>query len=680
MHVLGILKNKKKPLKIITSLIVIVFCSSCLITFAKGKGQDQSAFLLNYQQGLKFHKEGNLESAVLYLNNALITNPNDLLSLTELGQVLIELGKYDLAISAFQRALKIAPNDAFVRLSLGLAYQNNKQFNDAILEFKNAIMIEPDNVLIRSNLGFACQLISDYECVLDNLGKVILAYPTNLRARAALGSAYHASKDFVLAKEQYKYVLNYEPENIDILYNLSKTLLALGDLEEAKKYIDKAIVISGSQVDFYLDRAQINFKLNKPQEAESDYLQALKLDVLNPEIPLEYAGFLWNIDSYPKAIEQINLAINLQPDDISLLIKKAYFLQKSKNLDDAELTWSNVLAEDIANQTALFNLAKLYQEKKDYIKAIEYYKKLLSKKEEDDLQAKTNLAYCLHKSKNLSESRLIYDDILSKKNEDPLVLYNYGVLLIEQNEYKLAIDYLEKSIKNKFVSPGKAYKALVDVCTNLNDTEKIKSSYQSWLSFDKNNTEARMAYAKFLARAGDTKAAIDQYRTAAALDNTTKSRFKLAQFLLEQKDIHGAIAELQEYLKHEPLDLNALIPLANSYKEIGIIEEAINTYKKIIFIQAENHLAYYNLGLLYQQNNKFEEAQNSFLKALELSENYAPAYYALGISYMINNNADKAKDFFQKYLKLDPNGEYKEKAETKLKELLQKPISSQPKA
>ena len=215
----------------------------------------------------------------------------------------------------------------------------------------------------------------------------------------------------------------------------------------------------------------------------------------------------------------------------------------------------------------------------------------------------------------------------------------------------------------------------------MNDTTNLKTTYKEWLNVDKDNIDARGAYAKVLAKIGATQEAIEQYRVAATLDNTSASRFKLAQFLVEQKDFYGAIGQLQEYLKTSPEDLNALILLADAFKELGINEQAINTYKKIISIQPENHLIYFNLGLLYQMEKKPEEAQNYLLKAIELNENYAPAYYALGLSYMSTGDSKnlKAKELFEKYLQLDPSGEYKEKVQVFLKELLLKPVAEQPK-
>ena len=45
-----------------------------------------------------------------------------------------------------------------------------------------------------------------------------------------------------------------------------------------------------------------------------------------------------------------------------------------------------------------------------------------------------------------------------------------------------------------------------------------------------------------------------------------------------------------------------------------------------------------------------------------------------------SSNYKRAKELFEKYLQLEPNGEYKDIVEAKLKEMLNKPAITQPPA
>ncbi len=635
--------------------------------------EEFNAHLFNYQQGVSAHKNGDLENAELFLKNSLNMAPLNTPALIELGEVYIEKGDYNSAISILQKALNTNQNDALVHVLLGTAYQEIKKFDTAIFHFGQAIKLEPENTLIRVNIGLACSQKGDNQCTIDNLGKVVLAYPFQLRARTALGTAYHSSKDYALAKDQYKSVLEYEPNNLNLWYNLAKVQIALNEYEDAKISLDKAIEIDSTIADLFLDRASVNYKLNKHEIAEKDYLKALSVDSSNPVTPAEYAVFLWMTGAYSKSAEQFSRAYEMQPDDKSLLSNKAYLYQLSGESENAISAWTDVLKSDAGNTVALFNLGKLYQEKEDYQNSIQYYKKFLSQKsikKNEVHEVELALAYCYQQNKNIEEAKTLYEKILTESPDDSTSLFNIAILLIEEKKYKESIPYLENAIKNNFDPLKKAYQALTESYLNLNDTSNAKTSYKNWLDLDKDNIEGRISFAKFLAMTGDSLAAIDQYRVAAALDNTSASRFKLAQFLLEQKDLYGALGQFQEYLKLEPNDLNALTLIANTYRDLHINEQAEEYYKKIIALSPENHLAYYNLGLIYQESKKYEEAINYFLKSLEFNEKFAPSYYAIGLSYILNNDKENAKDYFEKYLLVDPAGEYKDKAELKLKEIL----------
>ncbi|OGI06762.1 MAG: hypothetical protein A3F80_08670 [Candidatus Melainabacteria bacterium RIFCSPLOWO2_12_FULL_35_11] len=664
-------------------VISFVFVSAFNPLYAKKQEVLFSPIFLN--EGIRNYKDRDLQNAVFSFNKSLSLNSSDISGLLLLGQVYIKDGKPDLAVKTLQVAGKFHPKDALVHYLLGIAYEKNKQIREALAEYRTAIEIEPENILIRAALGNICFLSEDYKCAVDNLENAILAYPLHLRSKLALAFSCHHLKKYALAKEQYRSILDYLPDNAVLWYNLAKSEIALGELDDAKQSIDRSIVLDDSVVEFYLDRAQINYKLSKFEDADNDYLTALRLEPVNPVIPVEYAGFLWKTGAYLKAADQYKMAIELQGDELDLLVNRAYLLQLARQYPEAIFMWNEVLDKDNENQYALFNLAILYQEKEEYEDAINLYKKLISTKnvsKETGLDAKYNLAFCLQKIQNSSEAKIIYSELIKEEPENSNFLYEYGNILTKEKNYKEAVNYLKKAIEQKYEPLKIVYQLLANAYENLNDSENLKIVYKEWLNADKDNADARIAYAKFLARSGATQEAVEQYRVAAALDNTSSSRFKLAQFLMEQKDFYGAIGQLHEYLKSSLNDLNALILLANAFQELGINEQSINTYKKIISIQPDNSLAYFNLGLLYQQGKKSEEAQNYLLKAIELNENYAPAYYALGLSYMALEAPDnnKAKELFEKYLQLDPGGEYKDKAEAFLKEILSKPMTvNQPK-
>ena len=323
----------------------------------------------------------------------------------------------------------------------------------------------------------------------------------------------------------------------------------------------------------------------------------------------------------------------------------------------------------------------LYEQATQYEEAIETYKRILSENLKDNniaLEIKSRLAYSLHKNNNFDEAKNVYEDILHEMPRDPVVLFNLGILLASHGEYKEAVHFLEKSERNNFTDLKTIYTTLILIFKNLNDTLNLDIAYKKLLQIDKENLNARITYADFLKEIGDSQGALSQYLIAASFDTSGKTRLKLASYLLNQKDLYGATGQIQEYLKTNPQDLDALILLATAYQELGITEESIKTYKKIISIESGNYLAYYNLGLLCEKAKRNDEAENYLLKSIELNDKFPPAYYAIGLSYISKNNRIKAQEVFKKYLFLDPNGQYKDNVVRRLEEFKQTDLSQKP--
>ncbi|MCF6154446.1 MAG: glycosyltransferase [Candidatus Brocadia sp.] len=97
---------------------------------------------------------------------------------------------------------------------------------------------------------------------------------------------------------------------------------------------------------------------------------------------------------------------------------------------------------------------------------------------------------------------------------------------------------------------------------------------------------------------------------------------------------------------------------AQTFKESGLLEKSIASYKKAIEIDPCFISAYYILALLYHQTQQLDNAIIHFKKVIELDPNDASAFNNLGVIFFVNNRLNEAKMYFEKALSLDAN--YKE--------------------
>lgn len=108
---------------------------------------------------------------------------------------------------------------------------------------------------------------------------------------------------------------------------------------------------------------------------------------------------------------------------------------------------------------------------------------------------------------------------------------------------------------------------------------------------------------------------------------------------------------------------------AEDFKEKGLHQEAIESYKKSLEIDPYFICAYYNLALLYHHTQQFNDAIVNLKKVIELAPSDASAYNNLGVIYFAVNNLIEAKIHFEKAILIETN--YQD-ARNNLEKVLQK--------
>jgi cytochrome c-type biogenesis protein CcmH/NrfG len=87
------------------------------------------------------------------LRGALMSNPNDLESLIQLGNLCYDNGKFQDAVDWYGRALAIDPKNVNVRTDRGTSYWNLRQADAAIAEFRKSLELNPSHAQTLYNLG-----------------------------------------------------------------------------------------------------------------------------------------------------------------------------------------------------------------------------------------------------------------------------------------------------------------------------------------------------------------------------------------------------------------------------------------------------------------------------------------------------------------------------------------------
>ena len=199
------------------------------------------------------------------------------LSLMREGVVLMQQGRYDLALDRFQQADQAAPGNATNNNMMGLCYLQLGDFDKALAEFDKALHLVPLFTDARNNRGATYLAMRQYHLAEVDFVAVLgdSTYPhakqvhynlglTHLE-RGQLGAAEESFRKSIilpnpvfngylqlstLAQRQGELErsvvlleeaqLNF-PENIEVSLELGKVLLLLGRDDEARPYLEQVI-------------------------------------------------------------------------------------------------------------------------------------------------------------------------------------------------------------------------------------------------------------------------------------------------------------------------------------------------------------------------------------------------------------------------------------------------------
>ena len=140
--------------------------------------------------------------------------------------------------------------------------------------------------------------------------------------------------------------------------------------------ISKQIVKEPDNAELYLKRADLYDQEEQIENAINDYSKALEINPKDSDVYYKRSICFFSQKKFDKAIEGLGSALECNPKNINVMLFYGHFF-KSNKVDDIDnsINWfKKVLEIDSNNNEAKEELGKIYYQKKEYEKALEYFK------------------------------------------------------------------------------------------------------------------------------------------------------------------------------------------------------------------------------------------------------------------------------------------------------------------
>jgi len=161
---------------------------------------------------------------------------------------------------------------------------------------------------------------------------------------------------------------------------------------------------------------------------------------------------------------------------------------------------------------------------------------------------------------------------------------------------------------------------------------------------------------------------LDRYDDADSLINKTLERelqmddlyyfITEVGYLLNDVDkFDRAISFLEESMKIDESNTDAIVDLAYGYEMKGNLEKAIEYNNRLLDIDPYSYDGWVNIGKLYSMNEQYDKAIDAFDFALTIREDDLSVMKMKALSLYLNDNTPEAISIFEKCMQKSPDDE-----------------------
>jgi len=264
---------------------------------------------------------------------------------------------------------------------------------------------------------------------------------------------------------------------------------------------------------------------------------------------------------------------------------------------------------------------------------------------------------------NLFYKKELYDEAIADMQAaiaiDSLQPSYYHFLSDLYMDYYKSKESIQTMERAKFLFPGRipTLLKLSETQFILKQSEEALLTLQGVLVKDPQNAEGHFMRGMIYRSMGEIDKAKEEFQTAIELDPDLTDGWLILGNMYEEEQNTKALIYYKTATSLDDDNPRAFHSLAYYYQNNGMIDQALEIYRRINDMDKNYHEAYLNAGLLYLEKQSYEKANEQFNILCSIEPQNALAYYYRGISYELLGDKELAKQDYKNSLTLDPTSE-----------------------
>jgi tetratricopeptide (TPR) repeat protein len=570
-----------------------------------------------FSLGVTCGRMGLYEKAEAAFNGVLTQIPDDYDVLYNLGIAAARAGHYDRARQALEVALKVKPDDVDALLELGRVESNLGDYNRAVFLLAGARNLAPQRPEVLLALARAAQGAGYYGDSDVMYSEYLKLRPEDdmVRRDRALVHGYSDTGRKEALQELTRYTQKY-PQDAVGFFDLAQ-ISYYSDRAQALAQVSNAVRLDPSLEPAHYIRAWLLHRLGRDRDALTDLQIAIRL---NPRDALAFdqLGLTYmDLDKPADAEQALRRAEAISPDEPKILMHLARVLTDCGHPDQAQpfierfrQLQSDGPTRPREDQGIIASASVSPAERSR--RTLEQLQQRV-RANPGDASLKLNLGSLWLLEGKTAEATAVFRELLTM---DPggIILYKAGILLLSNEQYALARDFLQRAAA---VVPS----AQIDLAMALFFLEgpqpALKALEQAPESVERGDW--LLTKARILDAAGQVA---ESDRTVGQALKLAISRPRLAEelALLSVRHHNGARALelIDQALRSAPDNPDLMLARAVVSASLSRNTEAVKAVKEVESRWPEWDQPYLVEGLLMEREKRFEEARSRIHIAVAL--------------------------------------------------------------
>lgn len=376
----------------------------------------------------------------------------------------------------------------------------------------------------------------------------------------------------------------------------------------------------------HLAKGEAYLKDTQFQEATIEFRNAIQIDDNSAVAHWGLARAYEGLERYPEMLEELRKTIAKDQNNLDARIKLGnYYLAGSRGradvIGEAERLAKEVLQKDPNNIEGHILMGSVLFQQNQKDKAFEELNHAVQL-DPNRIESYLSLAKFQIANKSYDKAEELYKKAISINGNSPLAYTEYGRFLTQSNRSAEAEAMLRKAVE---VGPkDKAARFVLASYYFVNrQVDKAEEQYKAMAALEPNKPESQVVLADFYAATSRVDDAVRIYQEILSkAPDYLQGRYRLGEILLAKGDTQGANQQIEEALKKDQHDRQALLLRARLRAQGGQadgLKSAIADLNDVLKQEPNSRPALYFLAQYSYNLGQMDQAR-SF--AAELEKNY----------------------------------------------------------